>query len=96
MYTRMPGDHATKLANLRAYYGFMWGHPGKKLLFMGQEFGQVAEWNHDAEIGWHHLDDPGHRGLQRLVRDLQHAFTAETRHDMHVNETNPGGRRGNE
>ena len=70
MYTRMPGDHATKLANLRAYYGFMWGHPGKKLLFMGQEFGQVAEWNHDAEIGWHHLDDPGHRGLQRLVRDL--------------------------
>lgn len=70
MYTRMPGDHATKLANLRAYFGFMWGHPGKKLLFMGQEFGQPTEWNHDAEIGWHHLDDPGHKGLQRLVRDL--------------------------
>ncbi|WP_210730465.1 1,4-alpha-glucan branching protein GlgB [Roseicyclus persicicus] len=70
MYTRMPGDHAAKLANLRAYYGFMWGHPGKKLLFMGQEFGQQAEWNHDAQIGWHHLADPGHAGLQRLVRDL--------------------------
>ena len=76
MYTRMPGDHATKLANLRAYYGFMWGHPGKKLLFMGQEFGQVAEWNHDAEIGWHHLDDPGHKGLQRLVRDLNTLYRA--------------------
>ena len=70
MYTRMPGDHGTKLANLRAYYGFMWGHPGKKLLFMGQEFGQVAEWSHDGEIDWAALNDPGHAGLKRLVRDL--------------------------
>ena len=70
MYTRMPGSHEDKLANLRAYYGFLWGHPGKKLLYMGQEFGQRAEWNHDAEIDWSALQDPGHAGLQRLVRDL--------------------------
>ena len=70
MYTRMPGDHGEKLANLRAYYGFMWGHPGKKLLFMGQEFGQRAEWNHDDQLDWGALHDPGHAGLQRLVRDL--------------------------
>jgi 1,4-alpha-glucan branching enzyme len=89
MYTRMPGDTATKLANLRAYYGFMWGHPGKKLLFMGQEFGQVAEWNHDAEIGWHHLDDPGHRGLQRLVRDLNTLYRAAPA--LHVKDAEPGG-----
>ncbi len=76
MYARMPGDAASKLAHLRAYYGFMWGHPGKKLLFMGQEFGQIAEWNHDGEIGWHHLDDPGHAGVQRLVRDLNRLYRA--------------------
>ena len=89
MYTRMPGDHATKLANLRAYYGFMWGHPGKKLLFMGQEFGQVAEWNHDAEIGWHHLADPGHKGLQRLVRDLNTLYRATPA--LHVKDAEEDG-----
>jgi 1,4-alpha-glucan branching enzyme len=89
MYTRMPGDHATKLANLRAYYGFMWGHPGKKLLFMGQEFGQQAEWNHDAEIGWHHLDDPAHRGLQRLVRDLNTLYRGTPA--LHVKDADPDG-----
>jgi len=89
MYARMPGDAATKLANLRAYYGFMWGHPGKKLLFMGQEFGQAAEWNHDAEIGWHHLDDPGHRGLQRLVRDLNTLYRATPA--LHVKDADPTG-----
>ncbi len=70
MLEKMPGDHAAKLANLRAYYGFMWGHPGKKLLFMGCEFGQGHEWDHDAELDWGVLNDPGHAGLQRLVRDL--------------------------
>ncbi|MBF9059513.1 1,4-alpha-glucan branching protein GlgB [Rhodobacterales bacterium HKCCSP123] len=89
MYTRMPGDHATKLANLRAYYGFMWGHPGKKLLFMGQEFGQQAEWNHDAEIGWHHLDDPGHKGVQRLVRDLNTFYRGTPA--LHVKDAEPDG-----
>ncbi|MEM9060556.1 MAG: 1,4-alpha-glucan branching protein GlgB [Pseudomonadota bacterium] len=67
---RMPGEGADKFANLRAYYGFMWGHPGKKLLFMGGEIAQGAEWNHDASIDWHLLDHPLHSGVQSLVRDL--------------------------
>ena len=70
MLGKMPGDEWQKFANLRAYYGFMWGHPGKKLLFMGCEFGQVAEWNHDQSLDWHLLDQPHHAGLQAWVRDL--------------------------
>jgi 1,4-alpha-glucan branching enzyme len=70
MLTRMPGNEWEKFANLRAYYGFMWGHPGKKLLFMGQEFAQSAEWNHDAELDWAATETPLHGGIQRLVRDL--------------------------
>jgi len=67
---RMPGDEWQRFANLRAYYGFMWGHPGKKLLFMGAEFGQVDEWRFDRSLDWHLLDKPLHAGVQRLVRDL--------------------------
>ncbi|WP_152047254.1 1,4-alpha-glucan branching protein GlgB [Aureimonas psammosilenae] len=67
---KMPGDHWQKFANLRAYYAFMWTHPGKKLLFMGGEFGQSAEWNHDQSLDWHLLEYPEHRGVQRLIRDL--------------------------
>ncbi|MEO6745325.1 MAG: 1,4-alpha-glucan branching protein GlgB, partial [Caldimonas sp.] len=67
---RMPGDRWQKFANLRAYYGFMFGHPGKKLLFMGSEFAQEGEWNHDRSLDWHLLDRPEHQGVQRLVRDL--------------------------
>jgi len=67
---KMPGDRWQKFANLRAYFGFMWAHPGKKLLFMGGEFGQEREWNHDSSLDWHLLDDNDHAGLQRLVRDL--------------------------
>ncbi|WP_207484107.1 1,4-alpha-glucan branching protein GlgB [Arenibaculum pallidiluteum] len=67
---KMPGDRWQKFANLRAYYGFMWTHPGKKLLFMGGEFGQEREWNHDQSLDWHLLDDPLNAGMQRLVRDL--------------------------
>ncbi len=70
MLGRMPGDDWQRFANLRAYYGFMWGHPGKKLLFMGQEFAQPGEWNHDVELPWACLEDPRHAGVQRLVRDL--------------------------
>ena len=77
LYGRMPGDEWQKFANLRAYFGFMWGHPGKKLLFMGGEFGQRREWNHDASLDWHLLDDPRHRGLQRLIRDLNRFYEAE-------------------
>ena len=71
---RMPGDRWQRFANLRAYYGFMWTHPGKKLLFMGGEFAQEAEWNHDAELSWGQLADPLHAGMQRLVADLNRAY----------------------
>jgi 1,4-alpha-glucan branching enzyme len=71
---KMPGDAWQRFANLRAYYGFMWGHPGKKLLFMGQEFAQDGEWNHDAELPWHQLDDARHAGMQRLIQDLNQLY----------------------
>jgi len=71
---RMPGDEWQRFANLRAYYGFMWGHPGKKLLFMGSEFAQYAEWNHERSLDWHLLDYPLHQGVQRLVRDLNAVY----------------------
>jgi 1,4-alpha-glucan branching enzyme len=67
---KMPGDDWQRFANLRAYFGFMWSHPGKKLLFMGGEIAQWSEWNHDASIDWALLDHPQHRGIQTLVRDL--------------------------
>src|SRR6202007_1713564 len=71
---RMPGDAWQRFANLRAYYGFMFGHPGKKLLFMGAEFAQLAEWNHDQSLDWHLLDDPLHEGTRALVRDLNRLY----------------------
>ncbi|WP_341990995.1 1,4-alpha-glucan branching protein GlgB [Azorhizobium sp. AG788] len=73
---RMPGDQWQRMANMRAYLGFMWGHPGKKLLFMGCEIAQPTEWNHDGEIPWDLLDQPFHRGMQKLVRDLNGIYTA--------------------
>lgn len=72
LLTKMSGDDWQKFANLRAYYGFMWGYPGKKLLFMGQEFAQRAEWNENIGLDWCLLDYPAHRGVQNLVRDLNH------------------------
>jgi len=74
---KMPGDTWQRFANLRVYYGFMWGHPGKKLLFMGQEFAQPSEWNHDAELPWGLLQDPQHAGVQTLVRDLNRLYRQE-------------------
>jgi 1,4-alpha-glucan branching enzyme len=71
---RMPGDRWQRFANLRAYLAFMWTHPGKKLLFMGCEFGQPGEWNADAELDWGCLDDPAHQGAQRLTRDLNRLY----------------------
>jgi 1,4-alpha-glucan branching enzyme len=67
---KMPGDRWQRLATLRAAFGLMWAHPGKKLLFMGGEFAQLREWNHDASLDWHLLQDPAHAGVQRLVHDL--------------------------
>jgi 1,4-alpha-glucan branching enzyme len=76
MLGKMPGDDGQKFANLRAYYGFMWGHPGKKLLFMGQEFAQRSEWNHDAPLPWDLLQQSPHQGVHRLVRDLNTLYRA--------------------
>ena len=67
---RMPGDRWQKFANLRAYFGFMWTHPGKKLLFMGGEFAQEVEWNADESLHWHLLENQDHLGIQKLVRNL--------------------------
>ncbi|MCI3208081.1 MULTISPECIES: 1,4-alpha-glucan branching protein GlgB [Pandoraea] len=75
---RMPGDDWQKHANLRAYLGFMWTHPGKKLLFMGGEFAQRSEWNHDVPLPWSQLDDPACRGVQRWVRDLNRCYRDRT------------------
>jgi 1,4-alpha-glucan branching enzyme len=71
---RMPGDEWQRFANLRAYYGFMWGHPGKKLIFMGAEFAQHAEWKADGSLDWHLLDYPLHQGVSRLFRDLNAVY----------------------
>jgi 1,4-alpha-glucan branching enzyme len=74
---KMPGDFWQRFANLRLLYGLMYGHPGKKMLFMGGEFGQWREWNHDRSLDWHLCEFEPHRGLQRLVRDLNHLYRTE-------------------
>src|SRR5262249_44146821 len=76
MIAKMPGDAWQKRANLRAYYTFMFGHPGKKLLFMGDEIAQPREWNHDISLDWHLLEDPAHKGIQLLVKDLNRLYRA--------------------
>jgi 1,4-alpha-glucan branching enzyme len=82
---RMPGDAWQKFANLRALFGFMWGHPGKKLLFMGGEFGQGREWAHEGELDWAQSREPLHEGVSRLVGDLNRLYRSEPalhRHDF--------------
>jgi 1,4-alpha-glucan branching enzyme len=74
---KMPGDDWQKFANLRALYGYMWGHPGKKLLFMGGEFGQRREWTHDGELEWWVTSLPEHAGVQAAVRDLNRVYRSE-------------------
>jgi 1,4-alpha-glucan branching enzyme len=71
------GSLAEKAANLRALYGYIWTYPGKKLLFMGSEFGQRNEWNHDASLDWNLLQEPEHEGLRALVRDLNKLYTGD-------------------
>ncbi|GHE78083.1 1,4-alpha-glucan branching protein GlgB [Thalassotalea profundi] len=75
LIAKMPGDAWQQFANLRAYYGFMWAHPGKKLLFMGCEFAQGKEWDHDHQLDWHQLDIHWHSGVQRLIKDLNKIYT---------------------
>src|SRR5271167_556814 len=86
---KMPGDEWQRFANVRAYYGFMWGHPGKKLLFMGQEFGQTSEWNANGELPWWLLDHAPHQGLQAVVRDLNALY--RSRPALHVRDCEPEG-----
>ena len=74
LWGRMPGQDEQKAANLRALLGWMWAHPGRKLLFMGGELGQPAEWNHDKSLDWHLLADPAHAGIQALVRTLNQLY----------------------
>lgn len=74
LISKMPGDYWQKFANLRTLYGFMWGHPGKKLLFMGGEFAQWNEWNSNASLDWNLLDFPAHEGIRRLIRDLNQYY----------------------
>jgi 1,4-alpha-glucan branching enzyme len=89
MLAKMPGNAWEKFANLRAYYGFMWGHPGKKLMFMGCEFAQPEEWNHDSQINWDAAQRPEHAGIQRLVRDLNHLY--RTTPALHVKDCEADG-----
>ena len=89
MIAKMPGSGDEKFANLRAYYGFMWSHPGKKLLFMGCEFAQGTEWNHNQSLDWHLLDLPQHKGMQAWVRDLNALYCGTPA--LHVNDTRPEG-----
>ena len=89
MIAKMPGNAWEKFANLRAYYGFMWGHPGKKLLFMGCEFAQGAEWNHKQSLDWHQLEVAEHRGIQSLVRDLNRVYRESPA--LYVHDTRPEG-----
>jgi 1,4-alpha-glucan branching enzyme len=86
---RIPGDAWRRAATGRAYYGFMWGHPGKKLLFMGQEFGQLKEWNFAGELDWGLLDDPLHSGLHGCVRDLNNLYRGIPA--LHARDCEPEG-----
>jgi len=89
LLAKMPGDRWQKFANLRAYYGFMFGHPGKKLLFMGCEFAQEREWNHEHSLDWHLLGNVEHAGIQRLVRDLNTLYQATPA--LHQRDFTPDG-----
>ena len=86
---KMPGDRWRQLANLRAYLGFMWAHPGKQLLFMGAELGQESEWAEARELDWWLLDHPEHRGVHSLVRDLNAAYVASPA--LWQRDDDPGG-----
>ncbi len=89
LYARMPGDQWQKLANLKALFALMYAQPGRKLLFMGCEFGQRGEWNHDGELEWGLLHDEGHAGVQRLVRDLNRLYRSHPA--LHVLDDEPAG-----
>ncbi len=89
LYGRMPGDRWRKFAGLRAYLGFMWTQPGKKLLFMGGEIAQACEWSHDGEVDWRLLAEPENAGMQHLVRDLNRLYRREPA--LHETDADPAG-----
>jgi 1,4-alpha-glucan branching enzyme len=89
LLARMPGDEWQKFANMRLLLGFMFGQPGKKLLFMGNEFGQWREWNHDESLDWHLLEYPAHAGLSRWVEDLNRTYLSEPA--LHELDFDPAG-----
>jgi 1,4-alpha-glucan branching enzyme len=89
LLSKMPGDDWQQFANLRAYLGFMWGHPGKKLLFMGQEFAQREEWSESKSLDWWLLDSPPHEGMRRLVADLNAAYRSLPA--LHERDCEPDG-----
>ena len=89
LLAKMPGDTWQRFANLRAYYGFMWAHPGKKLLFMGCEFAQANEWNHDTSLDWHLMDRPDHAAIARLVGDLNRSYRGLPA--LHERDCEPSG-----
>ena len=89
LFSRMPGDAWQKFANLRLLYGYMWAHPGKKLLFMGGEFAQEAEWNHDRTLDWDGSGRPGPQGVQRWVGDLNRLYRQERA--LHERDFSPEG-----
>jgi 1,4-alpha-glucan branching enzyme len=86
---KMPGDEWRRFANLRLLYGYMFANPGKKLLFMGGEFGQVPEWDHDSSLEWHVLQYPPHAGLHAWVRDLNRLY--QTQNALHVRDFRSDG-----
>ncbi len=89
MISKMPGDDWQKFANLRAYYGWMWTFPGKKLLFMGDEIAQWSEWNNDVSLDWALLDAPAHKGIQTLTADLNRLYGGEPA--LHATDADPAG-----
>ena len=89
LYGKMAGDRWQKLANLRSLYAYMWAHPGKKLLFMGGELAQEAEWSHERSLDWHLLEDAGNAGVQAVVRDLNRVMRSEPA--LYERDFDPGG-----
>jgi len=89
LIAKMPGDNWQRFANLRAYFAFMWTHPGKKLLFMGGEFAQEREWNHDIGLDWQLMGDPLHAGMHRLVKDLNGLYRSTPA--LHQRDCEPDG-----
>lgn len=89
LLSKMPGDNWQKFAHLRLLIGYMFTQPGKKMLFMGDEFGQWAEWNHDVSLDWHLAAEPGHGGLQRWIQDLNRVYRSEPA--LHQGDCVPSG-----